>query len=117
MIHCGNNFSGKIIIVTRDSDYGTTIDNHSFLNDHLLQEYHERVGSKRMIKLTNKLSEALKELDIKITKEEETAESTQIITFPKLESSDFYKYLDKSPISSFVYTYLYNLSKNIDDKK
>lgn len=79
LVHCGNNFPGKIIIVTRDADYGTVIKNNSFLNDHLLQEYKERVGPRRPIQLTNKLSVALKELDIKVTKEEASAEQDQLL--------------------------------------
>ncbi|MCC7299978.1 MAG: DUF4935 domain-containing protein [Verrucomicrobia bacterium] len=77
LIQCGKDFPGKIIVVSRDSDYGTTIKDCSFLNDHLLQEYKERVGPKRSISLTNKLSAALKELDIKVTDKEIEAEKTQ----------------------------------------
>ncbi len=78
LIYCGNNLSGKIIIVSRDGDYGVHRGGKSFLNDQLLQEYKERVGPKRSIMLTNKLSLALKELDINVTKEEVFAEKEQV---------------------------------------
>ena len=52
LIQCGKNLPGKIIIVSRDSDYGATVKNHSFINDHLLQEYKGRVGPRRAIQLT-----------------------------------------------------------------
>jgi predicted nucleic acid-binding protein len=89
LIQCGNTFPGKIIIVSRDGDFGTTIKNDSFLNDHLLQEYRERVGPRRRIQLTNKLSVALKELDVRVTKEEESAEKAQINDYWTQYLSDF----------------------------
>ena len=78
IIHCGKTLPGKIIIVSRDGDYGLHVDGKSFLNDHLLQEYKERVGSKKVILLTDRLSVALKELDVPITSSEKKAEEQQI---------------------------------------
>jgi predicted nucleic acid-binding protein len=74
IINCGKKYSGKIIIVSRDGDYGISIKDDVYLNDHLYQEYKERVGLKREIMLTNKLSDAFRELDVPITKQEVTAE-------------------------------------------
>ncbi|NTV26489.1 MAG: DUF4935 domain-containing protein [Chlorobiaceae bacterium] len=78
IVYCGQNLSGKIIIVSRDSDYGVSVDGKTYLNDHLVQEYKERVGPKRVIELTDKLSVALKELKIAVTKEEIKAEAEQV---------------------------------------
>lgn len=78
IIHCGKTLPGKIIIVSRDGDYGLHVDGKSFLNDHLLQEYKERVGSKRVISLTDRLSVALKELDVPVTPSEKKAEESQL---------------------------------------
>lgn len=82
VIHCGQTLTGSIIIVSRDNDYGCTIDGNSFLNDHLIQEYSERVGPRRPIELTDKLSVALKRLDVAVTDEELTAESEQLAEEP-----------------------------------
>jgi hypothetical protein len=49
-----------IIIVSRDSDYGAVFENRAYLNDHLKQEFNERVSRKRTITLYAKLSDALK---------------------------------------------------------
>jgi len=78
IIHCGKTLPGKIIIVSRDGDYGVRVDGKSFLNDHLLQEYKERVGSKRVIELTDRLTVALQALDVPVTSSEKKAEESQI---------------------------------------
>lgn len=78
IIHCGQQLPGEIIIVSRDSDYGATVEGKSFLNDHLLQEYKDRVGIRKRITYTTKLSEALKRLHVSVTKKEEEAEVSQI---------------------------------------
>jgi len=106
LIQCGNHFSGKIIIVSRDSDYGTTINGNSFLNDHLLQEYKERVGPRRVIQLTNKLSVALKELDVPVTKAEESAEKDQLDKW----LTSFIE--PKFDIDAFIAEFLNDVKKN-----
>jgi hypothetical protein len=78
IINCGKNYTGKIIVVSRDGDYGIYNGGGTYLNDHLVQEYRERVGRKRKIILTNKLSIALKELDVKVTSAEVNAEKEQV---------------------------------------
>lgn len=44
MVHCAIERKAGLVIVTRDSDYGITIDSRSFINDHLRQEFSERVS-------------------------------------------------------------------------
>lgn len=58
------------MIVTRDSDYGLTLDNRTYVNDHLRQEFSERISQKRNILLYGKLSDALKHFKRAITPQE-----------------------------------------------
>lgn len=77
LIDCCKELKGKFLIVSRDSDFGVTFNKESFLNDALKKEFRQRVGNKS-IKLTNKLSEALKDLEVKVTRKEEESEAKQI---------------------------------------
>ncbi|MDZ7842171.1 MAG: PIN domain-containing protein [Gammaproteobacteria bacterium] len=77
IIHCAQNRRGKIVIVSRDSDYGCKYNGKCFLNDALKKEFRDRVGKKSIL-YTDKLSEALKELQIHVTKAEEKSEQEQI---------------------------------------
>jgi hypothetical protein len=81
MVHCANTQNAELVIVTRDSDYGLQLDGTSYINDHLRQEFSERVSQKRKILLYSKLSEALKHFEIPITAEEEMVEA-EIISAP-----------------------------------
>ena len=63
------------MIVTRDSDYGATYKDDSYLNDWLQQEFKQRVSQKRKIKLTAKLSEGLKIVHANVTAEMEADEA------------------------------------------
>src|SRR5437879_2861632 len=60
MVHCATKQKAGLVIVTRDSDYGVTVGNISYINDHLRQEFSERVSQRRDLILFPKLSEALK---------------------------------------------------------
>ena len=79
IIHCAKKNPGKMVILSKDSDYGNSLGNEFFLNDQLKREFRDRVGPKKTIIFTQKLSQALKELDIHVTPEEEEAEQDQII--------------------------------------
>lgn len=74
IIQCANDQSADILIVTRDGDYGATFENKSYLNDHLKQEFSERVKGKRKVELYSRLSDALKDLAIAVTPQEVTEE-------------------------------------------
>jgi hypothetical protein len=78
MIHCANENNADLVIVSRDQDYGIEIDNNVYINDHLKQEFSERVSKKRKILLYTKLSDALKHFQVKVTEEEEKVESEVI---------------------------------------
>lgn len=79
MIHCANENNAELVIVSRDQDYGIEFDKKVYINDHLRQEFSERVSKKRKLLLYTRLSDALKHFEIKVTPEEESVES-EIIT-------------------------------------
>lgn len=94
MIHCANNSNAELVIVTRDSDYGAFFEQKAYPNDHLKQEFSERVSRKRKLLLYTRLSEALKHFEIKITTQEEQAEKEIVesktnTTLPTTQSLDF----------------------------
>ncbi len=74
IIHCAKTCPGKFIIVSRDSDFGAAVNDEYFLNDALKQEFRERVGQKS-IRYTQRLSDALKELQVHVPANEVEAES------------------------------------------
>ena len=69
VIRCSIKSGKDIVIVTRDKDFGIT-----HLNDWLAQEFKQRVGYRRKIKLTDSLSAGLKIIHANITKEMEKEE-------------------------------------------
>jgi hypothetical protein len=75
VIHCAIESGAGIVIVTRDSDYGSVVDGQLVLNDWLQQEFKERVGRRRKIQLTDRLSVGFKAAAIEVTRKEEEAES------------------------------------------
>lgn len=79
IVHCSKKSSKHVLIVSRDSDYGTIDNDKGFVNDWLQQEFRARTNMQRQIKLTDKLSTALKTYaNIGVTKEEIKAEKDQI---------------------------------------
>lgn len=82
MIHCANENSAELVIVSRDSDYGVTYEDTTYINDHLRQEFAERVSKKRKILLYAKLSDALKHFEVKVTEEEEKEEAILLEAAP-----------------------------------
>lgn len=89
IIQCAKNSKQHIIIVSRDSDYGCAYEGEHIINDCLLQEFKERVGRKRDIILTNKLSQAFKQVG-EIVKKEMEEEEEEVIKQEKAT-----KYEDK----------------------
>ncbi len=83
MIECALRNNGELVIVSRDADYGILVDDKAYVNDHLKQEFAERVSLKRKILLYTKLSEALKHFQIPVTKAEEEEEERIIQAVPK----------------------------------
>jgi len=78
LVRCAIKHGAEIHIASRDSDFGVTFEGRSYFNDHLLQEFRERVSKKRGVFLHSRLSEALKKFSVKVTPEEETEEEAII---------------------------------------
>lgn len=74
IVYCSQQSGKHVVIVTRDTDYGVTYDNKSYINDYLRQEFSERVSKKRKLILTDKLSTGLKIVHAAVTKEMEEEE-------------------------------------------
>ena len=75
MLRCAIDQKAELVIVTRDTDYGAIIEGESYINDHLKQEFHERVNKQRKLVLTSRLTEALKHFKIRVTPREVQAEA------------------------------------------
>lgn len=69
IINCAENSGKHIILVTRDTDFGASYDNESYLNDWLQQEFKQRVSRNRKIILTDRLMTAFKLIKIPVTAE------------------------------------------------
>lgn len=69
IIKCAELTGKHIIIVIRDTDFGTISESESYLNDWLRQEFKQRISQKRKLILTDKLSKAFQLVKIPVTKE------------------------------------------------
>lgn len=78
LIQCSIDSGKDVVIVTRDTDFGVIYKNKSYINDWLAQEFKQRVSQKRKLKLTASLSEGLKIVHAKVTKEMEAAERAML---------------------------------------
>jgi PIN domain-containing protein len=75
MIHCATVEKAELVIVSRDSDFGAQFDNRVYVNDHLRQEFSDRVSKKRKLFLYTRLSEALKHFSVPVSEREVEAEA------------------------------------------
>lgn len=80
LIYCAEHAKSDVVIVSRDSDYGVSHGDKVYLNDHLKQEFSERVSFRRKIFLCTKLSEGLKKFRVPVTKQERAEENSLIET-------------------------------------
>ena len=85
IVSCASNAKKCVIIVTRDSDYGAALKEESFINDWLYQEFKDRVGSMFDIVLTQKLSKALKLIDVQVSEEMVSEEENMIKHYEDLD--------------------------------
>jgi hypothetical protein len=74
MVYSAIKLQAGLATVSRDADYGITIENKSYINDHLRHEFSDRVSRKRKLILYSSLSEALKAFDVPVSKQEEQVE-------------------------------------------
>jgi hypothetical protein len=111
MVHCAIQKTAGLVIVTRDSDYGVTINEESYINDHLRQEFSERVSQKRHLRLYSRLSDALKLFDVKVTAQEEATESELVASHFEslyaLRNAAAHRSLGTGPSAAAVYTAMY----------
>lgn len=78
MVRCAQKSGKHLILVSRDTDYGSVFNDSPVLNDWLRHEFSERVSNKRKLVLTGRLTEAFKLLAIPVT-EKEVAQETALI--------------------------------------
>jgi hypothetical protein len=94
IVYCATQHNAEVVIVSRDADFGITIDNKAYINDHLKQEFSERVSKKRKVILYIRLSEALKYLEIPISKKVEDAEKEIVDVSTEGQTRDASQYGD-----------------------
>lgn len=80
MVQCSEAANAELVIVSRDSDYGATFEGAAYINDHLRQEFSERVSKKRKLLLYTRLSEALKHFEVTVSPQEIEAEQELVGT-------------------------------------
>jgi hypothetical protein len=78
IIRCIEETNRDVIIVSRDADYGLTHDGKGYANNWLAEEVKNRVNKQRKLILVDRLSAALKLLDLKVTPAEITSERETI---------------------------------------
>jgi PIN domain len=78
MIACADRETAELVIVSRDGDYGQDFDDVTYLNDHLKQEFSERVSKKRTVLLYKRLSDALKHFQVEVSDAEVNEEQAVI---------------------------------------
>lgn len=78
IICCIERTNRDVIIVSRDADYGLALEGKGYANNWLTDEVKERVNQQRKLILVDRLSAALKLLDVKVTREEITSERATI---------------------------------------
>ena len=96
MVQCAQVHKAELVIVSRDADYGVTVENKSYINDHLRQEFSERVSRKRHVLLHAKLSEALKHFKVPVSAEATKAESLLIEERSRLGAVGEHRQWDES---------------------
>lgn len=74
LVRCASEANADVVIVSRDSDFGAIFEDQPILNDWLKQEFRERVGRRRSVTLTQRLTQAFKAAGIRVSRTEEKAE-------------------------------------------
>jgi hypothetical protein len=73
ILSCVKNANKDVIVVSRDGDYGVTLDDHVFANEWLIADI-KRINKQRKLFVVDRLAEALKLVDVKVSAEEEKEE-------------------------------------------
>src|SRR5262245_34504943 len=87
MVDCAIEKNAELVIASRDADYGAVYADAAYINDHLHQEFRERVSKKRKIVLCTKISEALNHFKIAVTEEEKKEEKETLAAPPPVASA------------------------------
>jgi len=87
MVRCAEEHDAELVILTRDQDYGPQFDKGLLLNDHLNQEFKERVSQKRKVLLYKSAALALKHFHVKVPKEVVNSEMKFISSTPSTTST------------------------------
>jgi len=69
MISCCKKESANLVIVSRDSDFGCTLNGKSYVNDWLKNEYHSRLSRHHTIQLFDTLADGLRLFGVSAGKE------------------------------------------------
>jgi len=69
MVSCAEDRNADLVILTRDFDYGINVDNKLYVNDHLSQEFKDRVGLQRKVFLHDRSAQALKRFAVTVSRE------------------------------------------------
>lgn len=104
IVHCASKLQGRMVIVSRDGDYGVCVNKRYFLNDQLRHEFRQRVGRKSVM-YTHKLSDALKQLAVSVPDDEVEAEAKALQQPEKPTDS-----------TRELYALLESLSRDIKDR-
>jgi hypothetical protein len=91
IVDCATRESRDVVVVSRDSDYGVTHGDDSYLNDWLADEFKKRVGRRRKCHLKTRLTEGFKIAGIQITRKEIEAEE-QLVRRPRLRPASTYEF-------------------------
>ncbi|MCW0014791.1 imidazole glycerol phosphate synthase, partial [Burkholderia pseudomallei] len=75
MIDCAIHANAELVVVSRDGDYVSTYDSKSYIDDHLRQEFSNRVSQKRELLLYTRLADALKHLHVAVTHRQATSDA------------------------------------------
>ncbi len=78
LVSCAKREDKDLVIVSRDSDYGSFYNGDGIVNDWLRQEFKKRVGRLRSVRLANRLAAAFKSANIDVPSEEEEEERRQV---------------------------------------
>ena len=92
LVQCAIIARRNVVIVSRDTDYGVQHDGEMAINDWLAEEFRERVGKRRRVILTDRLSEAMKLASVTVSNAAVVAENELI------------KEVEKPPLFEWVTT-------------
>lgn len=89
VVQCAKDSKRNVVIVSRDTDYGVQHEGEMVINDWLAEEFRERVGKRRKVILTDRLSEAMKLASVTVSNAAVAAENELIKQVEKPPSFDF----------------------------